>query len=183
MSIEVAQNTKFSLENLPFDYLKLDHYLEAEGLDAVLVTSKHNIQYLLGGYRYFFYSFMDAHGLSRYLPFLIYVRGDVEKAGYIGSPMERFEKDLGKFWVKETHFSNMTTVQYAASAIEHLKRIGLDRGRIGIEPGFLPTDAYQTFTVGLPDATIVDATFPLELIRTVKSPRELDILRTSSEKV
>ena len=45
-------------------------WLEEAGLDAVLVTSKHNIQYLLGGYRYFFYSSMDAHGLSRYLPLL-----------------------------------------------------------------------------------------------------------------
>ena len=70
-----------------FDHKKLDRLLEEAGLDAVLVTSKHNIQYLLGGYRYFFYSFMDAHGLSRYLPFLIYVRGDLEKAAYVGSPM------------------------------------------------------------------------------------------------
>lgn len=166
-----------------FDVAKLDRLLGDAGLDAVLVTSKHNIQYLLGGYRYFFYSFMDAHGLSRYLPFLIYVRGDLAKAGYIGSPMERFEKELGKFWVAETNFSNMTTVQYAASAVAHLKAVGLDRARIGIEPGFLPADAYRVIGDGLPYASLADATFPLELLRTVKSAEELSLLRVASEKV
>jgi Xaa-Pro aminopeptidase len=167
----------------PFDVAKLDRLMEEFGLDVLLVTSKHSIQYLFGGYRYFFYSFMDAHGLSRYLPFLIYVCGDLEKAGYIGSPMERFEKELGKFWMSETHFSNMTTTQYTASAVAHVKRIGKDKARIGIEMGFLPADAYQTLVAGLPGATIVDATFPIELLRTVKSPRELEILRIASEKV
>jgi Xaa-Pro aminopeptidase len=166
-----------------FDTAKLDGLLDEAGIDAVLVTSKHNIQYLLGGYRYFFYSFMDAHGLSRYLPFLVYVRGDLGKAGYVGSPMERFEKDFGKFWMPETSFSNMTTAQYAASAVAHVKRVGGDRGRIGVELGFLPADAYKVLVDGLPDAEIVDATFPLELLRTVKSPAELDLLRTASEKV
>lgn len=166
-----------------FDHKKLDRLLEEAGLDAVLVTSKHNIQYLLGGYRYFFYSFMDAHGLSRYLPFLIYVRGDLEKAAYVGSPMERFEKELGKFWMPDTIFSNMTTVQYAASAVSHLKKSGLAAARIGIEPGYLPVDAYDVIRSSLPEAKIEDATFPLELLRTVKSPTELGILRTASEKV
>lgn len=166
-----------------FDTAKLDRLLDEAGLDAVLVNSKHNIQYLLGGYRFFFYSFMDAHGLSRYLPFLVYVRGDLGKAGYIGSPMERFEKDLGKFWMSETSFANMTTAQYAASAVAHLKRMGGDRGRIGVEKSFLPASAYKILVDGLPGAEIVDATFPLELLRTVKSPAELDLLRTASEKV
>jgi hypothetical protein len=41
----------------------------------------------LGGYRYFFYDYMDAHGLSRYLPFFVYIKGRPEKAAYIASPM------------------------------------------------------------------------------------------------
>jgi Xaa-Pro aminopeptidase len=97
--------------------------------------------------------------------------------------MERFEKQLGKFWMPETSFSNMTTAQYAASAVEHLKRVGGNYGRIGVEMSFLPADAYKVLVDGLPDAEIVDATFPLELLRTVKSPAELDLLRTASEKV
>ena len=49
--------------------------------------------------------------------------------------------------------------------------------------GFLPVDAYRVLSEGLPDTEIVDATFALELTRAVKSPAELDLLRTASEKV
>ena len=35
----------------PFDTDRLDRLMEDAGLDALLVTTKHSIQYLLGGYR------------------------------------------------------------------------------------------------------------------------------------
>src|SRR5690606_25716337 len=63
------------LHKPPFDTERLDRLMEDARLDALLVTSKHSIQYLLGGYRFFFYDYMDAHGLSRYLPFFVYVKG------------------------------------------------------------------------------------------------------------
>ena len=153
------------------------------GLDAVLVTSKHNIQYLLGGYRYFFYSYMDAHGLSRYLPIFVYVRERADLAAYVASPMEAFERELGKFWVNEVLPDNMTSPEYAATAVAYLRRVARAKGRIGVEAGFLPVDAYRVLSEGLPDAELVDATFVLELTRAVKSPAELDLLRTASEKV
>ena len=36
---------------LPFDAARLDALLEEAGIDVLIATSKHNIQYLLGGYR------------------------------------------------------------------------------------------------------------------------------------
>jgi Xaa-Pro aminopeptidase len=157
--------------------------MDDAGLDVLLVTSKHSIQYLLGGYRYFFYDYMDAHGLSRYLPFFVYIKGQSEKAAYIASPMEVYEKELGKFWVSEFVFDNMTTTQSATAAIRHLEGIGKTTSRIGVEIGFLPADACRVLEHGLPGASIVDATFTLELLRVIKSPQELDILRVASEKV
>lgn len=50
---------------LPFNAAALDRLMDERNLDAIVVTSKHNIQYLLGGYRYFFYSLMDARGWNR----------------------------------------------------------------------------------------------------------------------
>ncbi len=167
----------------PFDFRLLDELMAEARLDALLVTSKHSIQYLLGGYRYFFYSYMDAHGLSRYLPFFVYVRGDLDLSAYVASPMEVYEQELGKFWVSEVIPNNMTSPQYAASAVAHLRRIGKADGRIGIEAGFLPVDAFEVIRQGLPGAAIVDATFTLELLRAVKSPAELSIIKAASEKV
>ena len=168
---------------IPFDVERLDRLMNEANLDTLLVTSKHSIQYLLGGYRYFFYDYMDAHGLSRYLPFFIYFKGDAEKSAYVGSPMERFEQELGKFWVAETDFASMTAPQYAGAAVRFVERAGRDRGRIGIESGFLPIDAYRAIEAGLPHAQIVDATFTLELLRAIKTPRELAALSLASEKV
>ena len=37
-------------------------------MDAAVISSKHNIQYLFGGYRFFFFDHFDAIGVSRYLP-------------------------------------------------------------------------------------------------------------------
>ena len=79
----------------PFDSARLDALLDEAGMDAVVICSKHNIQYLFGGYRFFFFDHFDAIGVSRYLPFLVYVKGRPDQSTYIGHGMETYEKDLG----------------------------------------------------------------------------------------
>ena len=167
----------------PFDTRHLDALLEEAGLDAVLVTSKHNIQYLLGGYRYFFYSNMDAHGVSRYLPFLVYVKGRPYETAYIASPMEAYEREIGKFWLSDISFGNMTSRQSAASAVTALRRLAPTARHVGIESCFLPIDAYEVLQDGLPDARFVSATLPLELLRAVKTSAELQLLEQASVRV
>ncbi len=171
------------LAPMPFDTARLDELLDEAGLDAVLVTSKHNIQYMLGGYRYFFYANMDAHGLSRYLPCLVYMKGRAQETTYIASPMEDYERELGKFWVDSTHFGNMTSRQTAATAVATLRRRAPDIRRIGIETSFLPVDAYEVLRDGLPGASFASATLPLELLRAVKTAEELKLLEDASTRV
>ena len=43
----------------PFDTARLDTLLEDEGIDVLVATSKHNVQYLLGGYRFFVFDYME----------------------------------------------------------------------------------------------------------------------------
>src|SRR4051794_35309951 len=62
-SIRVTLATSLSMQGaltLPFDADELDRLMDAHGLDALLVTSKHNVQYLLGGHRFFWFDYMDA---------------------------------------------------------------------------------------------------------------------------
>ncbi|HVU41540.1 MAG TPA: aminopeptidase P family N-terminal domain-containing protein, partial [Xanthobacteraceae bacterium] len=49
----------------PFDTARLDRLMDEAGIDVLVTTSKHNVQYLLGGHRAFFFESMDAMGLSR----------------------------------------------------------------------------------------------------------------------
>jgi Xaa-Pro aminopeptidase len=49
----------------PFDWRKLDGLMAERDIDVLIVSSKHNIQYLLGGYRFFFFDAFDAIGVNR----------------------------------------------------------------------------------------------------------------------
>ena len=86
------------MESAPFDTARLDALLADGGIDVLIATSKHNVQYMLGGYRFFFFEHTDATGVSRYLPVLVYQRGHPDNTAYIGSELENYEKQLGKFW-------------------------------------------------------------------------------------
>jgi Xaa-Pro aminopeptidase len=70
------------MQALPFSAAKLDALLDQSGADALLASSKHNVQYLLGGYRYFFFEHSAAIGLGHYLPVMGYVKGREDLAFY-----------------------------------------------------------------------------------------------------
>lgn len=167
---------------LPFDAKRLDSLLDRAGIDVLVATSKHNIQYLLGGYRFFFFDYMDAIGVSRYLPVLIYQKGKPENAAYIGGRLEMFEKELDKFWPPAVQTSTWGCADAMQLAVEHIKRLGAVR-TIGVEESFLPSDAEKVLRQGLGNREIVDAHLPLERLRACKTPEELNLLRESSERV
>jgi Xaa-Pro aminopeptidase len=166
----------------PFDHYRLDDLLDEAGLDGLAVTSKHNIQYLFGGYRFFFFDHFDAIGVSRYLPILIYVKGRLDQSTYIGHPMETYERDLGKFWTP-TLKTGRTSVDSARLAADHFAKLGAGVKRIGVERAFLPVDAEEQLRRALPQVEFVEAHFPLERLRARKRPAELAQLRKASELV
>jgi len=167
----------------PFDTARLDALLENEGIDVLVATSKHNVQYLLGGYRFFFFDYMDAIGVSRYLPVVVYQKGRPDNSAYIGFRLESYEKQLGKFWprVVETTAGNSTGA--IQRAVEHIKGLGGPIGKVGVEASFLPWDGAKLLQAGLGNCQIVDAYFPLERLRARKTRAELTQLREASERV
>jgi Xaa-Pro aminopeptidase len=169
--------------SIPFDADRLDRLMDEAGIDVMLATSKHNVQYLLGGHRAFFFESMDAMGLSRYLPVLVYPKGARQKAGYFGHRMEGFQKENDPFWVSESQTNSSGTVDAMQKAIDYARKLGAKPRRIGAELAFLPVDAGTALRNAFPDSEIVDALFVLERLRAVKSPEELRKLRIASERV
>ena len=167
--------------SIPFDADRLDRLMDEAGIDVLLATSKHNVQYLLGGHRAFFFESMDAMGLSRYLPVLVYPKGARQKAAYFGHRMEGFQKENDPFWVSESQTNSSGTVDAMQKAIDYARKLGAKPRRIGAELGFLPVDAGTALRNAFPDSEIVDALFVLERLRAVKSPEELRKLRIASE--
>lgn len=168
---------------LPFNVGTLDRLMDQSGVDLLLATSKHNVQYLLGGHRSLFFEAMDATGISRYLPVVVYPKGHLDRAAFIGHRLEAHQRETGSFWTPEVQFSSSGSVDAMGKAIEHVRRFGLKPRRIAVELAFLPVDAWMALRDAFPDADIVNAVFVLERLRARKSPSELEKLRVASERV
>jgi Xaa-Pro aminopeptidase len=169
--------------HVPFDTTRLDALLEDEGIDVLVATSKHNVQYLLGGYRFSFFDYMDAIGVSRYLPVVVYQKGRPDNTAYIGHPMESHEKELGKFWPRVFETTAGTSTSAIQRAVEYIKGLPGPIGKVGVEASFLPWDGGKLLQDGLNNCQIVNAYFPLERLRALKTRAELAHLRAASERV
>jgi Xaa-Pro aminopeptidase len=168
---------------IPFDHHRLDRLMDEAGIDVVLATSKHNVQYLLGGHRANFFDYMDATGVTRYLPVFIYPKGAPEKAVYVGHRLEGFQHQAKPLWTPVTDTSSNGSTDAMQKAVDHIRKIGLKPKRIAAELGFLPYDASKVLRDAFPDAEWVDGLYVLERQRLVKSPAELKMLKYASEAV
>ena len=122
----------------PFDTARLDRLMDDAGIDVLVATSKHNVQYLLGGHRSFFFDNMDAIGISRYLPVFVYPKGAPEKAGYFGHGMETYQTQIKPFWVSEVSTKSggsVDVMQKAADYVRGLKPKPAHRRRARIPTG------------------------------------------------
>ena len=172
-----------AIEALPYSFGKLDDLMEKAGIDVLVVTSKHNAQYLLGGYRFIFFSAMDAIGHSRYLPVIVYIKGEPERTAYVANKMEGAEHANHPFWTPHFLPVSWGSVDSITEAIRHIKDQGLASPRIGIEPSFLPLNSARVLESAYPNAPFVDATGLLERLRAVKTPAERDLLRRASDAI
>lgn len=168
---------------IPFDHQRLDRLMDEAGIDVVIATSKHNCQYLTGGHRANFFDYMDATGVTRYLPVFIYPKAAPEKAAYIGHRLEGFQTKVAPLWTTETQTSTAGSVDALQKAVDYIRKAGIKTRRIAVEYGFLPYDAANVLRAAFPDADWVDALYVLERQRAKKSPEELMKLKVASEAV
>jgi Xaa-Pro aminopeptidase len=167
----------------PFDSARLDRLMENSGVDVIVATSRHNVQYLLGGYRFFFFETIDAAGINRYLPIVIYWKGRPGRTVYVGSVMEGPEKARGRLWAPNSATEAWDSTEAIALAVSHLQKSDLPGLRIGIEASFLPSDAGDALKSVFPQSEFIDAHRPLELLRAVKAPYEVELVRQATEGV
>jgi Xaa-Pro aminopeptidase len=175
--------TKKSESTIPFDTARLDRLMDDAGIDVLLATSKHNVQYLLGGHRAFFFDTMDAMGLSRYLPVLVYPKGAPDKAGYFGHRLENFQRENNPFWTPVQQCNSSGTLDTVGKAIDHIRKSGVRAKSVAAELAFLPVDAGNALRAAFSGSEIKDALFVLERLRAVKTPEELAKLKIASEAV
>ena len=128
----------------PFDTALLDRLMDAAGLDVLIATSKHNVQYLLGGHRSFFFDNMDAIGIGRYLPAFVYPKGAPDKAAYFGHGMETFQTQIKPFWVAEVNTKSGGSVDVIEKAAAYARQLVRKGGALGVELAFIPANSEAT---------------------------------------
>jgi Xaa-Pro aminopeptidase len=172
-----------AMTKAPFDTALLDRLMEEAGIDLLLATSKHNIHYLLGGYRSLFFDVMDASGLSRYLPVLVYPKGRPDKAAFFSHRLDGHQQEIEPVWTSVAECKAAGSVDVMRQALAYVDRAGLPLRNVGVEMAFIPADAAMTVQAALPDGRLKDALFVLERLRARKTPEELALLRKASELV
>jgi Xaa-Pro dipeptidase len=171
------------MSGVSFDAQRLFARMKQAGVEALLASTRHNVRYLTGGYFYPLYAW-DAHTRgTQYLPFLVIPADRLEEAFLVGRPGEGEALAEAGLWPGRCHeASAIGTRPAAAKAVELLKGLGLDRGRIAVELPSLPADAFQVLAEGLPRAQLVDAVPILDALRAVKSAREIQIIREATRR-
>lgn len=172
-----------SANGCPFDSGRLDRLMDEAGLDVVLATSKHCVQYLLGGHRAFFFDVMDAMGLSRYLPVFVYPKGAPEKAAFFGHRGEGPQHEIAPFWVGHVVTTSTGCVDVMEKAAAYITSGSFTARRIGVEMAFLPADSHAALVRGAKGTEIADAWVVLERLRAIKTAAELAKLKIASERV
>jgi Xaa-Pro aminopeptidase len=168
---------------VPFDAKKLNDLMAEAGLALLLASTRHNVRYLTGGYYFHFHAQATRIGRSQYLPFVGLPRGRFEDAFYVGRADESGQIEAEGLWLPHRFNTVRGTVSAAEGAIAAIRKFGLAEGAIGVELPFLPADAFLALQQGLPRARFVDATPVLDGLRAVKTPAELDRLRTVYDRV
>ncbi len=167
----------------PFDAALLDRLMDEAGLDVILATSKHNVRYLLGGYKAQFFNVMDAIGVSRYVPLVLYAKGAPDKAAYFGHRFEVHQVAVEPLWIKEVYTASWGAVDGMTAALGYLEARRIRHDRIGVETSFLPLETGDALRAAVGPDGIADASFVLERLRARKSAREVAFMRAASERV
>jgi ectoine hydrolase len=146
-------------------------------LDVLLVTDPANMNYLTG---------YDAW--SFYVPQAVIVPAKDESPVWVGRGMDAQSAVLTTVLPKDSILSYAddyieSPVKHAFQHLAHvLEERGFGRGRIGYEGNayFFTARNLQVLTESLPSARFVDVDLLVNWVRTVKSPREIEVMRQAA---
>jgi Xaa-Pro aminopeptidase len=109
-----------------------------------------------------------------------YPKGAPERAFYVAAHNERWHLEVQPVWLENVKLASPTSVA-AAEMVATVIGESATRLRIAVEPSFMPSDAMAALSNSIPNAEFVDATPVLETLRSIKTSRELALIRAASE--
>jgi Xaa-Pro aminopeptidase len=169
------------MTNVPFDQNRLDSLMQEAGIDIILATSKHNVQYLTGGHRFFWFDYMDAVGVSRYLPVVGYSREDPDATFYVGNALENNQLENDPVWIPTMDLGTWGVSDAIDKSLEFINDRFDGTVSVGVEPNFLPASAWEQLQQ-FENLQLTDAEFVLERLRACKGSMEQKLVEKSSKK-
>lgn len=143
-----------------------------EGLDAIVAVSPENFAYASG-------AFISTVRLIRpRLAFAVLPARD-EPFNIVCSIEESLAR--AESWIPDirtyTEFADVPVLVLAG----HLKTLGVENGRIGIDLDYLPASTFAILRQALPGAEFVNTTEVVAAVRAVKTPGETALLETTTK--
>jgi Xaa-Pro dipeptidase len=160
-------------------YERAQAVMDASGVDAVLLSLGIHLRYL-AGYRTPFWG--DAPGI----PLALMPRDPAVSPTLILSRNLEFTAQTS--WIKDVrYFAPERCAPFndpCDLAVDVIRSAGLARGTIAMDLGNavldnMPAAAFDRIRSGLPDARFVDAADTMSRLRQIKSPAEIEVLRSA----
>ena len=152
-------------------------YMEAEGLDAFIPWKIPHIAYLTNYYD-------ELHmGLQWEEMTAVLVIPRESEAFIVGTHFAYAGREgdgVAPWWLTERH-PGRGAKEIFESTVTLLEKKGLDKGRIGFEPAWMPVAVYERIRSALPYAEFVPADLLIPRIRFIKTRREQALLRKAVE--
>jgi len=141
------------------------------GVDVLVAMSPENFTYVSGAWVLTVGSLRPRHGYA-------IVPRDGEPVTLVCSIEENTMRD--ESWIKDvqtyTEFADEPVLKLAGL----VKARGWDRGKIGIDLGYLPQQAHAKLVAALPEAELVDTTEVVASVRAIKEPDEVEIMEAAA---
>ena len=152
--------------------VRLTKRIQDAGLDAIIAVSPENVAYVSG-------FVVPSQSLMRWRHAICIVTAD----GQISMVAIDMEADTVKAHagIDDLRVYREFTEDPMNKLAETLKEIKLDRGKIGIEMEFLPAKDFTTLQKNLPAVQWVAGDAIFNKARQVKTPKELELLRSLSK--
>ena len=144
--------------------------IEAAGFDAVVAASQANVIYTSGAYLA-----IDV------VPTFIITTGSGERSAVVNEADADFLRAYSTLTNARTYRFSADSEAAAISLLgELIDELGLGRGRLGVELGALSAKRFQRLSERCPNVDWQDAEPIFQAARLVKTPEELDVLRSAA---
>ena len=120
--------------SIPFNSKRLDLLMDDAGVDVLLITSKHNVQYMLGGHKALFFGVDGCVGIRVDICRLSFLRRESRQSRFLSRIRpSTIKRRSVPFRISESPTSVSGSEDAMRLALEYLRKLGVMNKRIGIE--------------------------------------------------